>query len=898
MSSSVAQALGVGDINLRSALNQPLDAEIELLQTRDLSSQEILSALASPDEFGRAGIERDFFLTDLVFTPIVRSDGRSVIRVTSTRPVREPFLNFLMEVRWPSGRVLREFTLLLDPPLYDPSPVFTQPTAPVRQAPAAPAVQRPAPTAASAPSAARPAARPSQTASALSGEYRTSRTDTLWEIALRSRPQGASVHQTMLAIQDLNPGAFIDNNINRMRAEQTLTLPDASQAASRNQADAVNQVAAQNAAWRSGREAAPAQRQLDARQQQTAAAAPATAPTGDSLRLVAGSEEQGDGVSDSRSTDDTGQLRDQLDRTKEQLDSVEREKAEADGRLAEMQAQMDTLQRLLELKDAQLAALQTVAGTELPEAVPESDSAEDVAAALAAADEQDMALVDEAGAPSGELAAPADSLVDSTTETEQLVGSELPITSEQPETAAVEPTAPVVEAQPAPVVEEQPEPAPQALLQRMMQNQTFMLAGGAVILLLVLLLLMALARRNARREAEMADNFIARAAQGREKAEVDDSDEFNVALAGFEEDADSELDIARDPLTEADALIAYGKLAEASDVLHRGIEQEPERVDLRLKLMEVDALLDNADGYVAQEAELRAMNNAGSYQIQALNARFPAMAAALAASTAPTDVSGLDDLDDAFLAETPGASSTAEVEEEAITDFDFSGFESDSPAADQAQLAEDEGLDLDFDLDESLAEDLADPGAPVAEKKVEETEFDLEFGLEEPTTAAQDDSSEFTLDEDFDLSLTDDLPADDSLIDEMDKLDAGTPGAVEETSFELSEDDLKDFEAELDASEPSADLDLTGFDSPAADEELEFETVSTEPVKPLGDESGDDDEFDFLSGTDECATKLDLARAYIDMGDQEGARDILAEVLDEGSEQQKQEAQEMMGQLD
>ena len=145
MSSGVVLALGVGDINLRSSLNQPLDAEIELLQVRDLSSQEIISALATPDEFGRAGIERIFFLNDLTFTPVVRADGKSVIRVTSSRPVREPFLNFLMEVRWPSGRVLREFTLLLDPPLYDPGPVVA--AAPVSQPRVAPRVEpvRPAP---------------------------------------------------------------------------------------------------------------------------------------------------------------------------------------------------------------------------------------------------------------------------------------------------------------------------------------------------------------------------------------------------------------------------------------------------------------------------------------------------------------------------------------------------------------------------------------------------------------------------------------------------------------------------------------------------------------------------------------------------------------------------------
>jgi len=89
MSSGMVHALGVGDIHLNSALNQPLDAEIDLTQVRDLSGDEIRSMLASPDDFGRAGIDRTFFLTDLKFQPVIKPNGRSVIRVTSSRPVNE-----------------------------------------------------------------------------------------------------------------------------------------------------------------------------------------------------------------------------------------------------------------------------------------------------------------------------------------------------------------------------------------------------------------------------------------------------------------------------------------------------------------------------------------------------------------------------------------------------------------------------------------------------------------------------------------------------------------------------------------------------------------------------------------------------------------------------------------
>lgn len=117
--SGAAQALSLGEIHLNSALNQPFDATIDLSDLRDLGTADLRPNLASVEEFGKAGVDRAFFLNDLKFTPEVRN-GRTVIRVTSARPVREPYLNFLLEVNWPSGRILREYTVLLDPPLYTP----------------------------------------------------------------------------------------------------------------------------------------------------------------------------------------------------------------------------------------------------------------------------------------------------------------------------------------------------------------------------------------------------------------------------------------------------------------------------------------------------------------------------------------------------------------------------------------------------------------------------------------------------------------------------------------------------------------------------------------------------------------------------------------------------------
>lgn len=935
MSSNMVMALGVGNINLRSALNQPLDAEIELLQVRDLSSNEILPALASPDDFGRAGIDRAFFLTDLQFTPEVRPDGRAVIRVTSTQPVREPFLNFLLDVRWPSGRVLREFTVLLDPPLYQPGPV-TAISAP--SVPAATGVSRPMPSAAPvappsrAPSATTSAPSPaSRPAAAAGGQLRTSPSDTLWEIAQRNRPSGASVHQTMLAIQELNPGAFINGNINQMRANQTLTLPDASQATRRSQSEAIAQVAEQNAAWRAGRqtaEAAPSQRQLDARERQTAAPAPATAAASDSLRLVAGTDEEG-GSGDRAGSSREQQLQDSLDRTKEQLDSAVSENAEMSERLQDVQAQLETLQRLLALKDTQLAALQQQLGTsEAADAVVPPVPADDLAALEAA----------QQGAPvEPDLDLPADVSATAGEESPETVGSVGQTEAPQVEpVAATEPAAPAAEA-PAAAQDEGIEQT----LQRFLENQTLVLAVGGAALLALLLLLMSLARRNARREEEYSAGLMpstpARGAQGNEG-------EFNLALASFDEAKDEPL--VADVLTDADGLIAYGKLPEAAELLSDAINAEPDRADYRLKLMEVKALQQDQRGYVEQAERVQELGGAEP-QLSALNARFPAMAAGLLGASVINDMDEGFDIDFNLDGDDQaGVIAPVEPAAEPSMDYDFSEFESDlaadtpadnalstepAPASDAVEpgqefvVADADGeFDLDFDLDDDLAEELAQPEESADSSILGDAEFDLNLDdLEERNlseTGSESAADELSLDEDFDLSLTDDLQADQLLADLEasgsgatleDRADAApalgldepfipASAALDETESNeipgLSDEDLASFEAELSA---SIESEAAGEPEASSASDLPDALDPFAEDRPTSEAIGDsmDDEFDFLSGTDECATKLDLARAYIDMGDEEGARDILSEVVEEGTDQQKQDARDMLGQL-
>jgi pilus assembly protein FimV len=359
LSSGMAHALGLGEVTLQSELNQPLVAEIELVEGRDLSADEVIPRLASPEAFNKAGVDRQFFLTDLKFTPVLKPNGKSVIRVTSSKPMREPYLNFLVEVLWPNGRLQREYTLLLDPPLYTAqsvTPVAIQ--QPVTAASSASRAQPPAarPATAAAQSAA-PASSTAPAAKPLEGnEYKTTANDNLWDIANRARA-GGSVHQAMLAIQELNPQAFIDNNINRMKSGQVLRLPDAQQINSRTQSAAIAQVNEQTAAWREGRSVAASTRQLDASKRNNAAAVPATIERSDNLKLVADGSDKASAGSDKGSAGNKALL-DQLAVTQESLDSTNRENAELKSRIADLQSQLDKLQRLIQLKNDQMAQLQ------------------------------------------------------------------------------------------------------------------------------------------------------------------------------------------------------------------------------------------------------------------------------------------------------------------------------------------------------------------------------------------------------------------------------------------------------------------------------------------------------------------------------------------------------------
>lgn len=939
-SSSFTHALGLGDLAVKSSLNQPLEAEISLLEVRDLTAIEIKSQLASPEDFSRAGIDRDFFLTGLKFNPVIGANGKPFIRVTSSKPVKEPYLNFLVEVLWPNGRLLREYTLLLDPPLYQPQQVIyaAQPavTAAVRPAPSAPQqVRQSAPV--------RRTAAPASTA--LQGtEYRVQKNDTLWEIARRTGGN-ASVHQTMLAIQDLNPNAFIDGNINRMKSGQVLRLPTDQDIRRRTRAEAIAQVSQQNTDWKTARTApAPAERQLDATHRSAADAAPAQIEKTDSLRLVADAPGQAGQAGDQGSATDVQNLQDQLASSKERLDSSMLENEDLSSNVEELTRQLDKLKRLLELKDNQLAQLQSNIGgapepTEL--AVSEGNLGAEGLADAADAKVESLEQADSAVVDSAQTIAAQDLEQESTvTQADPELESDMGMTSDVETEDAQE--AEAIESAPEPaVIATQPEihaAEEKSIVDTVMDDPMLLAAAGGASVLALLLLLMAISRSKARKEAEQygeqlhskltPDDAPAKAAGvgvvGANDLTATEDDGFDADFAFEQPVADTQFkQETTDPIVEATSYISFGRFNQAADVLYSAIEQEPQRTDLRFKLLEVCVDLEDHAGFSRQITEISEIGGAEA-ELEQIKARYPHMLGAEQVANVAGDLSddGFADLslDDITLELPVEHGSTTQLDAElddlsalladsepsskpADTDFNLDVDLSDSvtPAADtdfelgnELETENKERLDLDidsfsFDLDameqsqKETADDefsLDDLALELADTEVAETPS---FDLSDEFSLAEQDKPKAT---DFDLQL-DEVSAElDSLSANLDADSLTDSGLTEAELNEFDLDDLgdlADFEAKPEVEPPAATL--------ASPSEVDLQLNDLDDLGDL------EDDFSFLSGTDETATKLDLARAYIDMGDAEGARDILDEVVVEGTAAQQDEARELISQL-
>src|SRR5688572_22117303 len=223
-----AHAAGLGRLTVQSALGEPLRAEVEITSLQAGETDSLNARLGSPDAFRAAGIEYSPTLVS-IRVALDRRDGKPYLRLTSVRPIDDPFLDIIIELQWATGRLVREYTFLLDPPQYREKPAAA--AAPPAPAPSAPQVAKPA----AVPAPAAPEARalaPRPSAPAASGRtYEVQKGDTLGKIARENKPDGVSMQQMLVALYRANQGAFIRENMNLVRAGRILQIPDRDAAA-------------------------------------------------------------------------------------------------------------------------------------------------------------------------------------------------------------------------------------------------------------------------------------------------------------------------------------------------------------------------------------------------------------------------------------------------------------------------------------------------------------------------------------------------------------------------------------------------------------------------------------------------------------------------------------------
>jgi pilus assembly protein FimV len=602
LSPSLSWALGLGEIHLNSALNEPLNAEIDLVAAAPDELTALRASLASRESFTRYGIDRPLFLTTLSFKVGKSSkDGRDVLQVRSSDAIPEPFVTFLVEVNWARGRLMREYTVLLDPPVYTPgerassgAPVSAPTvapgtTVPGRSVPGTSPSSRPAPqsvprdgTATSSGVPVRASRGGSNSGAPMTGgSYTVVEGDTLTKIVRSLRAGNSSdMDQTMIAVYRANPDAF-GGNINILKRGAVLRLPGADDAAALSQTEAMNEVHRQMDAWKGG----------------------GGAPSNGHLRLVTPGVGGGTGTAGSGS---------------ESASTASAENQALKDRVSDLQSKLDDARRLLEVRNNELAALQHKLGSTATPTAPTPVPTTPVPTPPVA-QQKPPALPPAAATPPP--APPATAVAPPPAETPP---------AETPPAATSPPT-------PLPPVAANPPAAPQAAPSESWLDwitKNYWVPAAVIIALLLGLGLAAWRRRqtslnefpgldstdvasyrDAGRSAggRRDENFVVEESGEHPQPQMRAAEHFGETTSDLTKSADDTMSSESavnldqgDPLAEADFHMAYGLYDQAADLVRIALEREPDRRDLRMKLLEIYFVWGNKDQFLQTAKTLEA----------------------------------------------------------------------------------------------------------------------------------------------------------------------------------------------------------------------------------------------------------------------------------------------------
>lgn len=822
-----AQALGLGRLTVQSALGEPLRAEIDVTSLTPEEAGTLTLRVASPDAYRAAGVEYNPALPGTQVQLVRRADGRPYLRLTSDRAVVEPFVDVILEMNWSSGRLVREYTLLLDPPSVPrnlaaapaPSVAPVISAAPPAPAPVQPAAPRPAPPAAPTPPVAtaperrapapRPeapppapravAAAPAAPAAPVApapvpagaDQYKVKPGDSLSRIARNLQPQSVSLDQMLVALFRGNPDAFVDNNMNRLKAGEVLNVPSADAARQVSTGEAREVIRAQSADFdayrqqlasgvRTAKTEAPARQAKGSVQASVQDNKQAAAPAPDKLLLSQGSAKAS---------------------APEAALSKEAEKKDAATRVAELSRNVEELKRL----QGEAAKASAPAATPAPTPVAAAPASAPVVAMVPAA--PPVASVP-ASAPAALVAA-------------------------APASAPVVPPPP----KPAPAPAAQAEAEEPGLLDSLMDNP--LLLPGAGVLVALVAGFGAYRLRGRLRKSERETSFLESrlqpdsffGASGGQRIDTHDAPSSASSSASSMSYSLSQLDAIGDvdPVAEADVYLAYGRDLQAEEILKEAMRANPDRLAVRSKLLEVYAKRRDTKGFELLAGQLFALTGADSddwRKAQELGRTIDPDNPLYAPGGQPDMI----EREGGRLVEPLDATTLpASVQAKAPA----------GPIAEPGSLDAPPSLDLDLDLD--LSGQASSDTTPSA----------LEVTRPFTTGASIADDKPFSLD----------LPG-------SAKPDAGG-GALD---FDLGELTLDD--------------DKTGASSRPAPLSAADDFAESLPSFELGDDDADP-----------LARKLELAEEFRQIGDMEGARDLLEEVVASAEGAMKTKAQGMLDSL-
>ncbi len=828
---SQAWALGLGRLSVQSSLGETLRAEIEVTSITPEEAASLRVRVAPPDVYRSSGVEYNASLPT-ASVQLVQRNGRQVLRVTTERAVLEPFVDLIVEATWASGRLVREYTMLFDPPqsrpvapppaetapVLTPAPSSAVPLAPAPAAPAAtpaPSAAAPRATTAPAPQPARPAAG-APPASAGGDTVRVARGDSLSRIAGRTAPSGVSLDQMLVSLFRTNPDAFVGDNMNRLKAGSLLTVPSADEAGKITPQEARDVIVAQSADFGAYRQ----------RLAQGVGAAPAEAPARQAAGKVQAQVEdrkQAAAAAPERLILSQGGVKPGAPEAKISQDA---ERKDAGTRIAELSRNVDDLKKLQQ-------------GTASPTA-PAAPAPPPAAAPAPAPDTATPAPTIVAAAPSPSVAPPASA----------------PAPAQAPAPAPARAAAPAA-----------PASAPQAdsggLLDSLTDNALLVPATGFFLLLLVGLGVYRLRSKFRKSAGETSflesrlqpDSFFG--ASGGQRIDTRDAGNSAAGQSSSMSYSLSQLDAIGDvdPVAEADVYLAYGRDLQAEEILKEAMRSTPERMAIRSKLLEVYAKRRDVKGFellATQMFNLTRGEGEDWVKAQELGRSIDPDNPLYQPGGRPVDTSG----NASQYAEPLGPPTqphTAPAQ---------------PPAFEPAPDATLDGVDLDLDV--SIGNDDATRAPEVTQPIALQPTFDDPFSddrtnsLEpEPRTvpvkrpsSADIEAFPQTLSPDTRIPSPAPAPANDGLDFDLASLPEGLPTAA--------------------PAEPSGNTSL-----------LDFGDFGIEPPAAAAGTSADSP----------LARKLELAEEFRQIGDMEGARDLLEEVVSKAEGALKAKAQGMLEKL-